>query len=78
METMRTKQLAGFVSFEYRRTPHGEMFYTKAAEHDTREDAIYFRNVQNCNNANPKRGYAWAAKVDAPEDAERLADLGGA
>lgn len=56
-----------YVSFEYRRTLSGSFFYTKAAEHATEEDAIYYYYVRNCNNPNPKRGYVWAPKSEAPE-----------
>jgi hypothetical protein len=55
-----------YVSFEWRRTLSGELFFTKAAEHSSKKDAARFANTQNLQNTNPKRGYAWSPMASAP------------
>jgi hypothetical protein len=55
-----------YVSFEYRLT-NGGVFYTRAAEHQTADEAKGAVKSWNSQNTNPKRGYAWSPKSEAPK-----------
>ena len=56
-----------YVSFEWRTTVGGSVFYTKAGSHGTSEEAVEAVAAWNVLNSNPRRGYAWCLVEEAPE-----------